>query len=51
MADRSPNRRFNWATLSRNLVFWLLIVLVPIAFYQMVGAGREQFVEIPYSQF
>jgi cell division protease FtsH len=36
---------------SRNLVFWLLIVLVPIAFYQMVGAGREQFVEVPYSTF
>src|SRR5688572_15559261 len=52
MADRMPpNRKFSWGTVSRNLVFWLLIVLVPIAFYQMVGAGREQFVEIPYSTF
>src|SRR5437016_5866499 len=51
MADRSPQKRFNWATVSRNLVFWLLIVLVPIAFYQMVGAGRDQFVEVPYSTF
>src|SRR5256885_8774643 len=51
MADRSPQKRFNWATVSRNLVFWLLIVLVPIAFYQMVGAGREQYVEVPYSTF
>ena len=52
MADRTPpNRKFNWATVSRNLVFWLLIVLVPIAFYQMVGAGRDQFVEVPYSMF
>jgi cell division protease FtsH len=52
MADRMPpNRRFSWGTVSRNLVFWLLIVLVPIAFYQMVGAGREQYVEIPYSAF
>jgi len=51
MADRSPQKRFNWATVSRNLVFWLLIVLVPIAFYQMVGAGRDQFVEVPYSMF
>ena len=52
MADRTPpNRKFNWATVSRNLVFWLLIVLVPIAFYQMVGAGREQYMDVPYSAF
>jgi cell division protease FtsH len=52
MADRiPPNRKFSWGTVSRNLVFWLLIVLVPIAFYQMVGAGREQYLEVPYSAF
>ncbi|MBI4500393.1 MAG: ATP-dependent metallopeptidase FtsH/Yme1/Tma family protein, partial [Gemmatimonadetes bacterium] len=52
MADRTPpSRKLNWGTVSRNLVFWLLIVLVPIAFYQMVGAGREQYTDVPYSAF
>src|SRR5687768_7881480 len=52
MADRpTQNRKMSWGTLSRNLVFWLLIVLVPIAFYNMVGAGREQFVDVTYSTF
>ncbi len=52
MADRiPPNRKFSWGTVSRNLVFWLLIVLVPIAFYQMVGAGREQYLDVSYSTF
>ncbi len=52
MSERPPpNRKFSWGALSKNLVFWLLIVLVPIAFYQMVGAGREDFLEVTYSTF
>jgi cell division protease FtsH len=52
MADRPPpQRNFNWGQLSRNLVFWLLIVLIPIAFYTMLGSGREDHEEIPYSEF
>ncbi|MBE0591675.1 MAG: ATP-dependent zinc metalloprotease FtsH, partial [Gemmatimonadales bacterium] len=52
MADRKPpNNSFNWAGLSRNLVFWLLIILIPIAFYQMIGANRESTEEITYTAF
>jgi cell division protease FtsH len=52
MADRTPpNNRFNWAGLSRNLVFWLLIILIPIAFYQMIGSSRGSAEEISYSSF
>src|SRR5262249_45408270 len=52
MADRpTPNRKFNWGAVSKNLVFWLLIILVPIAFYQMVGSSREEFIEVSYSTF
>jgi len=53
MADRPtpPNRKLNWGTLSRNVVFWVLIVLVPIVFYNMVGAGRETYIDVPYSTF
>jgi cell division protease FtsH len=52
MAERTPpNNKFTWSGLSRNLVFWLLIILIPIAFYQMVGANREAAEEISYTQF
>jgi cell division protease FtsH len=52
MTDRKPpQKKLNWAGLSRNLVFWLLIVLIPIAFYQMIGANRDAAEEISYSTF
>ncbi len=37
--------------MSRNLIFWMLIILLPIAFYQMWGSGQEEFVEVAYSTF
>ncbi len=52
MADRKPpTSKFNWAGLSRNLVFWMLIILIPIAFYQMVDANRGAVGEISYTEF
>src|ERR1044071_4760386 len=52
MPDRqTPNRKLSWGAISRNVVFWVLIILVPIAFYNMVGAGREQYIDITYSTF
>ncbi len=52
MAERKPpTGKFNWAGLSRNLVFWILIILIPIVFYQMIGANREAAEEISYSAF
>jgi cell division protease FtsH len=37
--------------MSRTAVFWLLVVLLPVAFYQMLGSTREQFAEVPYTTF
>ncbi|MBI2401249.1 MAG: ATP-dependent metallopeptidase FtsH/Yme1/Tma family protein [Gemmatimonadetes bacterium] len=37
--------------MSKNIVFWVLIVLLSIAFYQIVNASRQQSVEIRYSTF
>ncbi len=53
MAERSPspNRKLSWAALSRNVVFWLLIILIPIAFYQMIDANRDGYQEISYTTF
>ena len=33
------------------MVFWLLLVLLGIAFIQMLGSGRDEFAEVPYSTF
>jgi len=52
MADRTPpNRKLTLGMMSKNIVFWVLIVLLSIAFYQMVNASRQQSVEIRYSTF
>jgi cell division protease FtsH len=52
MTDRQPpHRKVNWSQLSRTAVFWLLVILLPVAFYQILGSSREEFVEIPYSTF
>jgi len=53
MADRNqpPNRKFNWAQTSKIAVFWLLLILLPVAFYQMLGSGHPDYVEVPYSTF
>ena len=37
--------------MSKNLLFWLLVVLVPLVFYQMLGPKRDESVELPYSRF
>ncbi len=37
--------------MSRNLIFWMLIILLPIAFYQMWGSGQDEFAEVAYSTF
>ena len=35
MADRKPPKRdLNWGRLSKTLSFWILVVLIPIAFIQ-----------------
>ena len=52
MADRvPPNRKFNLGSMSKNVVFWVLIVLLSIAFYQMVNSAQQHSVEVDYSTF
>jgi cell division protease FtsH len=52
MTDRQPPKgKVNWSQLSRTAVFWLLVILLPVAFYQILGSSREEFVEVPYSTF
>ncbi len=51
MSERAPQKKPNLGGMSRNLVFWMLIILLPIAFYQMWGSGQEEFAEVAYSTF
>ncbi len=48
---QTPNRKPNWSQLSKTAVFWLLVILLPVAFYQMLGSSREQYTEVPYTTF
>jgi cell division protease FtsH len=51
MADRLPPKKLGWGMMSKNLMFWLLIILVSLVFYQTLGPKRDEHVEVPYSVF
>jgi cell division protease FtsH len=52
MADRKPPKReLNWARLSKTLSFWLLIILIPIAFFRLSGGAGNSPTEIDYTQY
>jgi cell division protease FtsH len=52
MADRIPPKRdFNWGRVSKTLSFWLLLVLIPIAFIRLSGGGGDSPTEIDYTQY
>ncbi|HEX9581823.1 MAG TPA: ATP-dependent zinc metalloprotease FtsH [Gemmatimonadales bacterium] len=51
MSDRLPPKKFSFSAISKNLVFWLLIVLLSIAFYQMVNQAKAEYADIKYSTF
>ena len=45
----SPKKSFNWGRFSKTLSFWILVILIPIAFLTY-GNGREaQAPEVNYS--
>ncbi|HEY9514028.1 MAG TPA: ATP-dependent zinc metalloprotease FtsH [Gemmatimonadaceae bacterium] len=52
MADRKPPKRdLNWGRLSKTLSFWLLIILIPIAFLRLSGGSGSAPTEIDYTQY
>ena len=51
MAERLPPKKLGWGIMSKNLMFWVLIVLVSLVFYQTLGSRRDDHVEVPYSIF
>ena len=53
MADRStpPKGKMSWNSASKNLVFWMLIVLLSVAFYKMTASRGDKHPEVPYTTF
>ncbi len=53
MADRSPppKGKMSWNSASKNLVFWMLIVLLSVAFYRITVRGGDDHQEVPYTTF
>ena len=51
MAEKLPPKKLGWGILSKNLMFWVLIVLVSLVFYQTLGSKRDEHLEVPYSIF
>ncbi|MFB3112842.1 MAG: ATP-dependent zinc metalloprotease FtsH [Gemmatimonadales bacterium] len=41
----------SWNSASKNLVFWMLIVLLSVAFYRMTASRGDKHPEVPYTTF
>jgi cell division protease FtsH len=52
-SNNSPNNKkgFSWARFSKTLSFWILLILIPVAFVSLTSRGSDQAPTIPYSQY
>src|SRR5437868_14799800 len=53
MADRlpPPPPKFSWARLSKTVAFWMIVILVPVIFFQLTSKRTQDAPEISYSEF
>jgi len=53
MPDRltPPPPKLSWARLSKTVAFWMIVILVPIIFFQLTEKRSEEAPEITYSEF
>src|SRR5919199_389470 len=53
MADKVPNQKkpSNWGRVSKTAAFWLLIILIPIAFVQLQDARSDAAPSISYTRY
>ena len=51
MAAKQPKKPVNWASFSKTVSFWILVILIPVAFIQFSGRGAEQAPTISYTQY
>src|ERR671933_177631 len=46
-----PKKERDWGKLSKTLSFWVLLILIPIAFIRLTNAGTDSAPTITYSQY
>ncbi len=51
MAERLPPKKMGFGMMSKNLMFWPLIILLGLFLWNTLGDSREEFTEVPYSLF
>lgn len=47
----TPKKPFNWARFSKNLTFWILVILIPLALVQYSAKGSTVAPEIDYTTY
>jgi len=47
----SPKKPFNWGRFSKTLSFWILVILIPVAFLSYQGGREPQSPEIDYTAY
>src|SRR5215211_2287583 len=50
-SPQGPKRPFNWSRFSKTASFWILIVLIPVAFFQLSSGREAQAVLVTYSRY
>ena len=51
MPNKNPKKPTNWSKVSKQLSFWVFVILVPVAIIQFSGKGADATPEISYSQY
>src|SRR6478736_3264396 len=49
MPNKTPKKPTNWGKVSKQLSFWVFVILVPVAIIQFSGKGSEAAPEISYT--
>src|SRR5205809_1603656 len=49
MTNKTPKKPTNWSKVSKQLSFWVFVILVPVALIQFSGKGSDAAPEISYT--
>jgi cell division protease FtsH len=49
MPNKNPKKPTNWSKISKQLSFWVFVILVPVAIIQFSGKGSDAAPEISYT--
>ena len=51
MSNPPPNKPGSWGRLSKTIAFWMLVILVPVAFFQFQGAKSDPAPRLDVTQY